>query len=363
MLVSCIILSALSVLLITWVDRHRSSPKHTAYVLTLLLLFPFTQLLPKAPLPSLEQSSQLHEASLLIQKVYETTSPQLSFGWHQLITTLWISGSVFCVARLIRQSILIRRCISASRTRTDTLHEVVARRIGLTHTPRVATSTEITSPIICGLYQPVVLLPTHSKAWSPLTLEMVLLHEFSHYKRRDLWLITLSHLCCAIHWYNPLIWKLKSHLSNQCEFACDAEVLAVGTNKKHYINALCDIASSPLNQPTQAPKPPENPTTLYNFPTLSMANKATLRRRVQSMIQGSNPPHKLMTYCLIGLMSTSALAMTLLRPQRSSGNDIGAFTQPLSPEYQELSREDSYSMRERRQDSQLRLSANPFPLD
>ncbi len=363
MLVSCIILSVLSLLLVAWVDRYRPSPKHTAFVLVLLLLFPFTQLLPKASLPAIGQSGQLHEASLLIQQVYETASPQLSFGWHQLITILWILGSVFCIIRLVRHIITIRRCIKAATIHTDTLHETVAHKLGLTHTPRVATSSEIASPIICGLFQPVVLLPTHSKEWSAQTLEMVLLHEFSHYKRKDLWLITLAHLCCAIHWYNPLVWKLKTHYINQCEFACDAEVLSVGTNKKQYIHALCDMAASHLTQPPHSPELVSKSGTFNNFATLSMVNKATLRRRVQSMIQGSNPPHKVMTYCLIGLMSTSSLAMTLLRPEHSSRNDIGAFTQPLSIDNQALSREGTYSVRERKQDTELRLTANPFPLD
>ena len=101
-----------------------------------------------------------------------------------------------------------------------------------------------TAPFVAGLFQPMIYLPRHCGRWEKETLRMVLLHELGHVARRDLWTNLAARLACVIYWFNPLVWWLRSKLITQCEFACDARVIAAGTNRDNYANALCDVAEA-----------------------------------------------------------------------------------------------------------------------
>ena len=60
-------------------------------------------------------------------------------------------------------------------------------------------------PVTCGIVRQVVLLPEDADQWSISMRRIVLLHEFSHIKRRDCLTQTLAQVACALHWFNPLV--------------------------------------------------------------------------------------------------------------------------------------------------------------
>ena len=93
------------------------------------------------------------------------------------------------------------------------------------------------SPCLVGVFKPMIVLP--------LTLPRegfseVLLHELNHYRTKDTWWALLRSACCALHWFNPLVWIAQRLVKIDCELACDEKVAMQLTPEErlHYANTL-----------------------------------------------------------------------------------------------------------------------------
>lgn len=53
----------------------------------------------------------------------------------------------------------------------------------------------------------------------------IVCHETCHHKHGDQWWIVLRYLVLALNWYNPVIWAAFILSGQDCELACDEEVL------------------------------------------------------------------------------------------------------------------------------------------
>lgn len=83
------------------------------------------------------------------------------------------------------------------------------------------------SPCIIGMIKPKIYLPQYILKLDKETIRHVLLHEFMHYKRRDLYINFLSGILLAFHWFNPLVWILIGKMKIYRECACDLSVLEI----------------------------------------------------------------------------------------------------------------------------------------
>ena len=77
--------------------------------------------------------------------------------------------------------------------------------------------------MLAGLLRPAILLPPG--ALSGEELGFSLLHELTHYRRRDVWLKTLVLWVNALHWFNPLMWYMVRLVERDIELACDEDAL------------------------------------------------------------------------------------------------------------------------------------------
>ena len=108
--------------------------------------------------------------------------------------------------------------------------------------PRVMVLKNITTPMLVGLSRPTVLIPDVSYSKPELTL--ILRHEFTHMKRKDIRFKALFVLCNAIHWFNPLVHFISRRIDTECELACDEEVIRGIPNdaRKLYCTAILNTA-------------------------------------------------------------------------------------------------------------------------
>ena len=125
---------------------------------------------------------------------------------------------------------------------------------------------------------------------------MALLHELGHIQRRDLWMASLAHLACLLHWFNPAVWWLRRTFLAQCEFACDAHLVQHGADPKTYAHALCDVAQSAAAPPL----------------SLAMAGHVPLRERIICLSERQKRGSVLLS-SLILLTASSAIAASLIR--------------------------------------------------
>ena len=95
---------------------------------------------------------------------------------------------------------------------------------------------------LAGVWKPFIALPLTMKQEDMLlTLE----HELCHYKNRDHLFALIRLVCCAVHWFNPLVW-LAAHASRtDMELRCDERVMQNKTEaeKKSYATLLVTSAA------------------------------------------------------------------------------------------------------------------------
>ena len=87
----------------------------------------------------------------------------------------------------------------------------------------IVVRTSVDTPMTIGLLKPIIFLPKEI----PLEdLPYILQHEICHLHRKDLWYKSLFLLCSAVHWFNPLVWKLNRVAGNNLELCCDETVVS-----------------------------------------------------------------------------------------------------------------------------------------
>lgn len=80
----------------------------------------------------------------------------------------------------------------------------------------------VSAIMVMGYFRKCILLP--EKSYSADELEMILRHECTHIKNKDLWLKLLVHIYCCIFWWNPFSYLLKHDLGFTLEMRCDLSV-------------------------------------------------------------------------------------------------------------------------------------------
>ena len=89
----------------------------------------------------------------------------------------------------------------------------------------VFTNDYIASPLVTGILNPRIYLPTRMEFQNVQLLKHILTHETKHIKHRDNLIKAVLLLTLCLHWYNPLVWIMSKYLSADIEAACDTAVL------------------------------------------------------------------------------------------------------------------------------------------
>ncbi|MBN1972873.1 MAG: M48 family metalloprotease [Sedimentisphaerales bacterium] len=112
-------------------------------------------------------------------------------------------------------------------------------------------SPDATSPVVCGLLRPVILLPQNLiSSLSQEQLKAIFFHELAHIRRLDLWVNLLQTLLQVIYFYNPLFWLANSIIRRTREQAVDEMVLVtMGKNAAEYPETLVSVAKLAFKRP------------------------------------------------------------------------------------------------------------------
>lgn len=100
------------------------------------------------------------------------------------------------------------------------------------------------SPMLLGVRKPCVVLPTAELPEEDL--RFVLLHELTHYRRRDLPYKWLTQLTVCVHWFNPLVHWMAREVERTGELSCDEAVLRRldGPGRRAYGDAILRTISA-----------------------------------------------------------------------------------------------------------------------
>ena len=204
---------------------------------------------PHAPIPQVNPN---HQTAGPDQETSESIASQAT-GWRSLSTLgtyigiVWVIGMLVVLLPLVAGFIGIWRIAGRSRRITGgslaSLADELVKRRGIKRGFALVQS-EMDMPLTWGVMRPLILIPVGAEHWSTHKQRAVLLHELAHVRRWDWLTQIIAHVCCAMYWFNPLVWVADRRLRLERERACDDHVLTNGCWAADYASHLLEIARS-----------------------------------------------------------------------------------------------------------------------
>ena len=218
-------------------------------ILALRLMIPFSLSLPQAPMelkvpeaaftspvtiweaPSAEPRPGLNaEAPKPAAQPYESVVYNVT-GKHnptavEILMFIWGLGAIVFLSYQFMGYISFKRHVLrwSSPVRSEEANSLFNIAKSDIHQDIVfLISKAIESPMMIGFFRPVLLLP--NEEYSSTDLTFILRHEFTHFKRRDIWYKLMLTFTNALHWFNPFIWLMRKNAFADLELSCDDEVI------------------------------------------------------------------------------------------------------------------------------------------
>jgi hypothetical protein len=175
----------------------------------------------------------------------------------------------------------------------------------------IRMSEIVTVPVT---FASTILLPVGSSAWSARKLEAALLHERSHVRHRDFYVLLLASINRALFWFSPFAWWLFFRLGELAEAVSDdAAIAGLGGDRVGYADVLVEMAASRHRLPAG----------------LAMAHPRTVHRRMLRILAESSVPRPMgwrprlgIAAALVPLAALSTLTVALGSPP-TAANFVG----------------------------------------
>lgn len=185
------------------------------------------------------------------------TGPVLTLG--AALTALWALGAagllLWHLLGLVRFARYVRRwAVPLSRPEDLAVLEALRADLGLRRPVPVCLCPGVDSPMLAGLFRPVILLPQQPPQGEALWF--ALRHELLHYRRRDIPYKAVLLLANCVHWFNPLVWVMRGAADRDMELCCDAGVIdgLSRQQRSSYGQAILSALGRPA--PPLSPVPP-----------------------------------------------------------------------------------------------------------
>jgi beta-lactamase regulating signal transducer with metallopeptidase domain len=166
----------------------------------------------------------------------------------------WLAGIALYSAALMMGAVGVARLRQgAIRDVSDDLLEQLAdlkERLAIVGEVLIGYSDRLVSPVLIGLTRPMILLPISAMSGVPREqLEMILLHELEHVRRRDNWVNLAQRVIEVVLFFHPAVWSLSEWIRLDREYCCDDAVVKHTSNEREdYVRTL---ASFMIQSPQQ----------------------------------------------------------------------------------------------------------------
>lgn len=157
-----------------------------------------------------------------------TAETQKSIAFDEILALVWAVGAAaFFVGSMLSYRRFVHRVRRTARDVRDLellrIYESECERLGLRQRIPLRQTPEADGPMLVGLVQPVLLLP---KGGIPLAdAPLILRHELTHAKHKDVLCKMVFLLARCVHWFNPVVHLLAWQGAQDLEIACDQSVV------------------------------------------------------------------------------------------------------------------------------------------
>lgn len=167
---------------------------------------------------AIQSSSILNEHKLM-----------LSSTFIKSIFVIWLIGFIFTTIWFVYKYLYFKNILKRNLTSIPVEKSVRLLLANNLSEMRIKKSIEIVycqlnvSPMLIGTFKPMIVLPIVSIPHDEL--DLIIKHELTHYKNKDLWVKKIMIIATMVHWYNPLIYLLKKEINKWCELTCDEYIV------------------------------------------------------------------------------------------------------------------------------------------
>ncbi len=249
-----------------------------------------------------------------------------NFDWIAVLPWVWLAGSTTLAAMLgfgFLGTVRLRRGASTTGLRRARVRcAKLCERLGIRVRVGLAASERVVSPIVVGIFRPLIVLPASAVSGMPREmLEWILLHELAHVRRLDNAAILLQRVLECLLFFHPCVWLVSRWVDREREFCCDHFALAHNADRDPagYAEVLARLAGVAL--------PPLAPAS-------AMASHAVVHR-IRGVLNTRKSPVRagggsaVFGVLLIGLVSAATMLWAFSEPEPAS--ETGAETPVEEP--------------------------------
>lgn len=224
--------------------------------------------------------------------------------WQAWLASVWLAGVIVFAGLMIQRVIAVHRLVGRSvrpEDRVAAALEEYRREMGIRRPVRLAMTAELSSPAVCGIVRPWVLLPPSVVACLDASqLRAILIHELAHIARGDSAVQALQTVLQVLHFYNPFVWLANALIRRVREQAVDENTLVIlGREASDYGQALIEVASLAL---------PRRAISLGLAGVVE--SRSALAARIRHILSGRVPTHSRLG--LAGGIAVGILAITII---------------------------------------------------
>ncbi len=148
-------------------------------------------------------------------------------AWLMLVWALGVAAFGLCAWRGSRRARRLRcACSPVADSSLLQCAAELACSFRLSAVPSLLMSEAICSPLLLGIWRPVIVLPSALVSGSSLSkMRLMIAHEMAHIKRSDLWWIWLAVAGESLFFFHPLLWLVRREWRLTQEMACDEMVV------------------------------------------------------------------------------------------------------------------------------------------
>lgn len=147
----------------------------------------------------------------------------ISVSRSGIILAIWAVGSCLYLLRIGMGLLRLKRYVRALSPEDDSQAiRVMVPIVGDSNAGeklRIIVSKDVSAPMLVGYFNPIILLP--SLSLTDEAMSHVLLHEWTHFQHRHLWIKMVFNVLCALLWWNPLAYIAKADMDHILEVSCD----------------------------------------------------------------------------------------------------------------------------------------------
>jgi hypothetical protein len=172
--------------------------------------------------------------------------------------------------------------------------------------PPILQSGQVASPMVFGYFRPIVLLPADIRRWTTAEERTAILrHELTHVVRRDHAVQCLEFILSVVFFFHPWIRVARRECAREREFACDAEVLRLGSDRQAYAEGILKVAERSIRR-GQA------------IASVSFSSRQDLGRRIDALFWSDRASEGRSLACASSFPAIAAVLITFMLAEPST---------------------------------------------